>query len=252
MPFKPTFLYIKQHRETKLLYFGKTVSDPEKYLGSGVYWSKHILKYGKDKVENIWYCLFLDEESLLAFANDFSVRNCIAESSDWANLIHENGLDGGSTPGLGNGTFGKKQTTEHIKKRFSPEMREKLKISRNRRGGIPHTPETKKKLSEYMLKKVSEPNYTHPLKGRTGADHPCTGKKRSEKFRKEQSERFLGEKNPMFGKKMSEATKLKKSEKMKGFVYEKVYCDFCGKKYSKNAIARHLMACKFNKDNIRR
>jgi hypothetical protein len=32
-PFKPTWLYIKQHTVTGLKYFGKTTRNPEKYKG---------------------------------------------------------------------------------------------------------------------------------------------------------------------------------------------------------------------------
>jgi len=40
--FQPTYLYIKQHTKTGKLYFGKTGNDPEKYLGSGTRWKRHL------------------------------------------------------------------------------------------------------------------------------------------------------------------------------------------------------------------
>ena len=52
---KPTYLYIKQHTKTGLLYFGKTVNDPNKYHGSGKRWVKHIKKHGKQYIETLWY-----------------------------------------------------------------------------------------------------------------------------------------------------------------------------------------------------
>lgn len=94
--FKPTYLYIKEHTETKLKYFGKTtLSDPVKYLGSGKYWLNHIEKHGKDKVTTTWYHLFTDQNELTNFAIKFSKDNNITESDDWANLCDENGLSGG-------------------------------------------------------------------------------------------------------------------------------------------------------------
>ena len=94
--FKPTYLYIKQHTETKLKYFGKTtLDDPIKYLGSGKYWLNHIEKHGKDKVITTWYQLFINQDELIDFAIKFSKDNKITESSDWANLCDENGLSGG-------------------------------------------------------------------------------------------------------------------------------------------------------------
>lgn len=101
MKIKPTFLYIKQHTDTKMLYFGKTTRNPEKYNGSGKKWLNHIKKYGTNKIDTLWYCLFLDFESLNLFALRFSELNKIANSEFWANLKDENGIDGalpGSIP----------------------------------------------------------------------------------------------------------------------------------------------------------
>jgi hypothetical protein len=91
---KPTFLYIKRHTVTGLLYFGKTTkTDVDKYTGSGVRWTRHMNVHGR-KVETLWYCLFTDQEALVEFATSFSKLHNIAESTEWANSIVENGLDG--------------------------------------------------------------------------------------------------------------------------------------------------------------
>ena len=93
---KPTYLYIKQHTLTKLKYFGKTTKkSPIEYLGSGKYWKKHIKKHGEQHVETIWCQLFTDKNDLEKFALNFSKDNNIVESTEWANLKNENGLDGG-------------------------------------------------------------------------------------------------------------------------------------------------------------
>ena len=92
----PTYLYIKQHSITKKKYFGKTTkSDPEKYNGSGVYWLKHISKHGIENVKTIWISDLYYDTSIVEIALHFSIENNIVESSDWANLKLENGLDGG-------------------------------------------------------------------------------------------------------------------------------------------------------------
>ena len=93
--FQPTYLYIKQHSITNLLYFGKTIREPLKYNGSGTYWNRHIKKHGKEHIETLWYCLFLDKDSINKFAENFSIKNNIVESKNWANMKPENGLDGG-------------------------------------------------------------------------------------------------------------------------------------------------------------
>ena len=95
MKFTPTYLYIKRHSITGLHYFGKTTSeDPYSYLGSGTYWKNHIKKHGKEHVVTLWCLKFYDKEHVESFALEFSKRNNIVESDEWANLREENGLDG--------------------------------------------------------------------------------------------------------------------------------------------------------------
>lgn len=132
-----TYLYIKQHSVTGKLYFGKTIRNPESYMGSGDYWKAHIAKHGKEHVETIWYCLFYDKEELINFALQCSKNWNIVESDDWANEKLENGLDGW-TPG---------QT-------HSPETKQKIaramtgkKMPAGFRVGSQHSLETKQKIS---------------------------------------------------------------------------------------------------------
>jgi hypothetical protein len=99
-PFKPTFLYIKQHTITGLMYFGKTTKNPEKYLGSGSYWVRHIKKHGKQYVINLWYCLFYNELECREFALQFSKQHNIVESKEWANQIPEQVEDTNNTAGF--------------------------------------------------------------------------------------------------------------------------------------------------------
>ncbi len=92
--FTPTWLCIKQHNTTGLKYFGQTAKpDPDKYLGSGIYWLRHLASHGSD-VTTMWKQLFYDRQSLVEYALTFSKENDIVNSEDWANLIDENGLSG--------------------------------------------------------------------------------------------------------------------------------------------------------------
>ena len=92
--YKPTWLYIKQHNQTGLKYFGKhSGSDPTKYIGSGVYWRRHLSTHGND-VSTIWCQLFENKQSLIEYASRFSEKNNIVKSNEWANLKPESGLDG--------------------------------------------------------------------------------------------------------------------------------------------------------------
>jgi hypothetical protein len=95
--FKPVRLYIKQHAITGLKYFGKSVSQNiEKYNGSGTHWRRHISKHGKQYVNTIWVSeWFYKKEDIKEFAEFFSEFNDIIESSKWANLKIEDGLEGG-------------------------------------------------------------------------------------------------------------------------------------------------------------
>ena len=113
--FKPTALYIKQHKVTGLLYLGKTTNhDIEKYKGSGSYWQNHIKKHGKDKIETLWYCWFYDFDSCLECALMLSQMYDIVKSDKWANQIVEYLLNCGSLPGELHPLFGKKRPRQSM------------------------------------------------------------------------------------------------------------------------------------------
>lgn len=163
--FKPTFLYIKQHSKTGLLYFGKTTKrNLLAYCGSGQYWKRHIDKHGKEYVETLWYCLYLDLESLKSAAEQLSVFFDVALSESWANLKPETGVDGGSSVGY-SGFKGKKHTPEHIAKikslmlvshpnkgkRFSDDVRQRMSAANTRPMlGKSHSDTTKQKISDRL------------------------------------------------------------------------------------------------------
>lgn len=117
--YTPTYLYIKQHSISGKLYFGKTIKNPDKYLGSGKHWQRHIKKHGKEHVVTLWCELFDNVFDLIAFAISFSNKMDIVESTSWLNLIPENGLDGAAFGqhgpltgkfGINHPRFGKKNT----------------------------------------------------------------------------------------------------------------------------------------------
>lgn len=94
----PVHLYVKTHNKTGLKYFGKTVSsDPHKYRGSGRHWIRHLRVHGNDYTTSI-VATFTTADGLYEFATTFSRENNIVESTDWANLIIEDGLGGGFAP----------------------------------------------------------------------------------------------------------------------------------------------------------
>jgi hypothetical protein len=101
----PTVLYIKQHSVTGLNYFGKTTRDPYKYKGSGVYWTDHIKKHGKEYIITASvFGPFTNSIAISEFALSVSAEHDIVASKDWANMEPENGLNGAPS-----GTRGKQQ-----------------------------------------------------------------------------------------------------------------------------------------------
>jgi hypothetical protein len=77
-------------------YLCKTVKeDYLSYKGSGKYWKKHLKKYGnKVETELLYETVCLEEFNRVCL--EYSSRYNVAESEEWANLIPENGLDGGN------------------------------------------------------------------------------------------------------------------------------------------------------------
>jgi hypothetical protein len=124
-------LMIKTHNQTGLKYFCKTNrEDYIKYLGSGKYWRNHLNAHGKDISTEV-YAQFEEEcEELVKAALKFSEDNDIVESNEWANMIPEDGLGGGS--------WMKGLTLEEISKNHEA-IREKL--------SKPKTEEHKQNLS---------------------------------------------------------------------------------------------------------
>ena len=88
------YLYHKQHNVTGLNYLGKTIrSDPHKYPGSGVYWSRHLAKHGND-VTTIILKECETEEELIKWGLYYSKLWNVVEDKNWANLTEEAGPGG--------------------------------------------------------------------------------------------------------------------------------------------------------------
>jgi hypothetical protein len=113
--FKPTYLYIKTHNKTGLKYFGKTSSrNPMTYKGSGKRWLNHLNLHGCDITTEI-IGHFKDEISCKETAIAFSIENNIVESTHWANLEIEDGINGGfGLEGEKNSQYGKIWITNGI------------------------------------------------------------------------------------------------------------------------------------------
>ena len=157
-----TTLYIKTHNITGLKYFGKTNRNPHEYKGSGTYWKRHIKIHGDDITTEIYAQIdeITETELLTNTAISFSIDNNIVKSTEWANLMIEDGLSGGNTyknksekemniiknklkisqSGKNNGMYGKKHSKStieknkkaHIGKKASLETKNKMSETRKR------------------------------------------------------------------------------------------------------------------------
>ena len=151
-----------------MLYFGKTSKkDPYEYHGSGKLWKRHIQKHGKEHVETLWVSEpFEDKNDLVEFATFFSEQHDSVNSSKWANLIIENGIDGW-TAGVKRSDDTKRKMSEAIRPPVSEEARKNMalaQIGHSRK----HTEETKRKMSEAVRPPVSEETKRKMSVSRTG------------------------------------------------------------------------------------
>lgn len=150
--FLPTWLYVKTHNVTGLKYFGKTTNDPYHYNGSGKYWKAHCKIHGYDITTQI-IGFYEDRAICVNDALQFSKNNDIVNSPTWANMIVENGVDGG-----------------HIDRIYNTMSYEtKMKISIAKQGSTPwnkgivgSTPGNRHPCNEETKKKISK-----KLTGRT-------------------------------------------------------------------------------------
>lgn len=172
------YLYIKQHSITGLKYFGRTTSiNPFEYPGTGVYWKSHWKKHGRQYIKTLEIWGFDNQELCTEFALKFSKDNNIAKSKKWANLIPENGKDGGNTS---------KGKDHHMYGRIlSEETRKKMSKSRQGKNnpfyGKKHTNKTKNKIIK-------------SLKALAGENHFNRGSKRNEETKRKMSIRKKGRK----------------------------------------------------------
>lgn len=160
------YLYLKIHNKTGLKYLGKTINDPFSYRGSGTYWLRHLGIHGDDVTTEILFET-RDKDEFAKIAIEYSIRWNIVESSDFANLVNEQG-DGGDTSkcdnymtgilnrdqsGKNNPFYGKTHTAEtkrKIKEARSTQIiseKTRKKLSESRKGKR-HSAETRKKLAE--------------------------------------------------------------------------------------------------------
>ena len=176
LKFKSTWLYIKQHNVTGLKYFGKTVrKDPTRYNGSGKKWVNHLNFHGND-VTTIWCKLFNNKDELVKFALKFSEENNIIESTEWANLKPENGLDGGSPKGTNKGRPCSEQARQNLARGrenriYTPMSAESKQKLRNSKLGKKASPKTKEKLRQAKARQFASNNVQYEIIAPNGSSY---------------------------------------------------------------------------------
>lgn len=190
-------LYIAEHNTTGKKYFGKTIKYfteedlQNHYHGSGIRWRHHLKKHGDDVTMSIYGIYELKEVEGIAIK--FSEENNIVESNEWANLIPENGKDGGGYNMLG------KNHTKEAKRKNS----EAHKGENNVRFGVKLSEETKNKIGLGNKGKIRTPEMIK----HNSETHK--GKKHSEETKRKMSEAHKG-------KIVSDETRQKLSKANKG------------------------------------
>lgn len=101
-------LYIKTHNLTGLKYLGQTRQDPYDYLGSGVDWTEHLLKYGEDVHTDILFqSNNIDDRNYWGryYSRYFNVVTAVDDYGNkiWANRIPETGGGPGGILGRSRG-----------------------------------------------------------------------------------------------------------------------------------------------------
>jgi len=207
---------IKTHNITGLKYLCKTAnSDPLKYMGSGKYWKNHLRKHGR----NIKTEILLQSEDKEFFTKEclrYSELFNVVESKNWANLIPENGLDGGVTHHNPYWLVGYHHSND-AKRRISKKL--KGKAGTKHWLGKNHTSETKEKIS------ISK-----------------TGKKFSA-----QHKNNLSKAKSNIKLNLSEETRETHSQNMSSMLKYQYTCSICGKSGNSGQIARYHKQCMENK-----
>lgn len=131
------YLYVKQHTVTGLKYFGFTKRDPYTYHGSGIRWLNHCKKHGFS-IQTLKVYEFEDADECRRFAIQFSRDNDIVNSANWANLMEEDGANGGGKSYV---------RSDETRKRMSDARKGKSLGSDNSFFGKTHTIESRQKIS---------------------------------------------------------------------------------------------------------
>lgn len=204
------YLMIKTHNKTGLKYLCKTQrEDYEKYTGSGVYWKNHLKLHGNDFSTEVVF-MSGDINEFSEYCLNKSIELDVVNSTEWANLILETGLDG---------ILGYKHSTD---------SKQKISNASKGRRGFKLTEETKQKISKTL----------------SGREMKCSPKGKSKTLEHRQNLSNASKGKPKnFSNNGMESMKAAVSERQK----IKYKCSVCGKIGNTGQIGRYHKLCMENK-----
>jgi hypothetical protein len=151
-----TYLYVKTHNRTGLKYLGKTIQNPYKYKGSGVYWRRHLSKHGNDvTTEILKECQTNDEVKY--WGQYYSNLWNVVDDTAWANLKPETGEGGsGKMTTITKGKITEYQKTKTwTKKAIQTRLENCLKNAKERKGKTWTTEHRQSRLKTYIEKNLA-------------------------------------------------------------------------------------------------
>lgn len=193
-------IYLKES-PLGLKYLGKTQQNPFNYIGSGVYWKRHLKKH-KFKHRDIKTTVLYEttnQNDLKKMGIYYSIFFNIINNDEFANLIHEQG-QGGST--LYNENHPSKKFSENLKKYWTKENRKKQ--SEKMLTDNPSKKDYVKEKLSNIKKGFKFTDEQNKKKGRSGDLNVSKRNDVKEKISKS-----------LTGRKLSEETKLKISQTLK-------------------------------------
>lgn len=206
------YLYLKTHKNTGLKYLGMTIKDPFKYRGSGIYWVKHIKKYGNNVDTEILSICNTNAE-IKELGSYYSELWDIVNSPQFANLVPESGND----------------SSGMLNKFHSKESKEKTRQSLL---GHKVSDETK-----YKIRTTRENNHIEPWNKGKYQEYTMF----DEEYKKELSIKYTGENNPFYGKQHTDDFKNTQRETQK----LQIKCPYCDKMGAMRIMKRwHFDNCK--------
>lgn len=193
-------LYLKES-PLGLKYIGKTQQNPFTYIGSGIYWTRHLKKHNFSSKDIKTIILFetTNKDELSKMGTYFSNFYNIVNNQDFANLINEEGQGGYTIYGENHPS---KNFKENLNNYWTEENRKKQseKMKTNNPSKLDYV---KEKLSKLKIG-VRYTDEQNKKKGKSGDSNVS----KREDVRKKISDKLKG-------RKLSEETKLKISNSLK-------------------------------------